>query len=151
MEECDVCYQSFDQPWKVSGYGCCSGRFCRECKGKLTACPQCRAQPPKLNPPEPPPCAVCADPDPDERVKDIACDIYDKVQREDEYLGHELPYCQAHVIDVLNVSGKLGLNAVYVNGSERVRGIQFTPRFGYATCCHCDGKIIGDEYHECPD
>lgn len=44
MAECDVCLQSFDQWFKVSGYGCCSGLFCVNCKKDLKRCPYCRSE-----------------------------------------------------------------------------------------------------------
>lgn len=43
MAECDVCLEAFDQWYKVSGYGCCSGLFCVDCKKNLNTCPYCRS------------------------------------------------------------------------------------------------------------
>lgn len=42
---CDICYEDFDKEFKVSGFGCCVGKFCTECKSLfLQKCPYCRQE-----------------------------------------------------------------------------------------------------------
>jgi hypothetical protein len=40
---CDVCLDLFDKKFKVSGFGCCIGKFCHDCKKQVSEkCPYCR-------------------------------------------------------------------------------------------------------------
>ena len=46
---CDICYETPDHEWEIIGFGCCRGKFCKECISKMMDskdCPMCRK--PKL-------------------------------------------------------------------------------------------------------
>ena len=43
MVECDVCMKTVENRYNVSGYGCCIGLFCNDCKSRLQKCPYCRS------------------------------------------------------------------------------------------------------------
>ena len=47
--KCDICYKIPDHEWKIRGFGCCNGKFCKECIDKMLDskdCPMCRTEKP---------------------------------------------------------------------------------------------------------
>ena len=47
--KCDICYETPDHEWEIIGFGCCRGKFCKECISKMMDskdCPMCRTEKP---------------------------------------------------------------------------------------------------------
>lgn len=142
MVECDVCFESFKHWYQVSGYGCCNGLYCRDCKAKLTDCPSCRAGVIEKKVV----CSICAIKKCDSdccsgQQKYDACiekaaDIFDAVLEGD--CCHRLPYCEIHKSQIIEAARKLGLN----HEMSALNGHEFTENFGYYRCLKCEGIIM---------
>ena len=144
MAECDVCYKEVDQWYQVSGFGCCSGLFCKTCKDKLHECPYCRSDiPQKIKV-----CSICAIKDrraackhvlEDNATTQIACDIYD----DGPNVNISKVYCTKHALEINDKLRRLGLDTY---------GQNIVPMYGYSFCEECNDVLFGSARvmgHEC--
>lgn len=77
----------------------------------------------------------------------LACYIYDGVVEDQQYMGHHLPYCTGHVLAILEITAKLGLEHDHIGNECH----QFRPKFGYLTCATCNETTVVGEDCSCLD